>query len=81
MMVEAGERQPRSLSSAYRTPSKPELRDAAEKLRREVDCNDENYGPHEAIKTMTNIPEESGEHTLTQLVNWVRETVARGETQ
>ena len=81
MMVEAGERQPRSLSGAYRTPSKPELRDAAEKLRREVDCNDENYGPHEARKTMTNIPGETGEHTLTQLCDWIRETVARGETQ
>jgi CRISPR system Cascade subunit CasC len=81
MMVEAGERQPRSLSGAYRTPSNPELRDAAEKLRGEVNCNDMNYGPHEARKTMANIPGESGEHTLTQLVDWVRETVARGETQ
>ena len=81
MIVEAGERQPRSLSGAYRTPSKPELRDATEKLRREVDCNDVNYCPHETRKTMDNIPGESGEHTLSQLVDWVRETVTRGETQ
>jgi CRISPR system Cascade subunit CasC len=81
MTVEAGERQPRSLSSAYRTPSKPELRDAMDKLRREMDCNDENYGPHEVRKSMANIPEITGQHTLTQLVDWVRETVERGETQ
>ena len=81
MTVEAGERQPRSLSSAYRTPSKPELRDAMDKLLREMDCNDENYGPHEVRKSMANIPEITGQHTLTQLVDWVRETVERGETQ
>jgi CRISPR system Cascade subunit CasC len=81
MTVEAGERQPRSLSGAYRTPSKPELRDAMDKLRREMDCNDENYGPHEVRKSMANIPEITGQHTLTQLVDWVRETVERGETQ
>ena len=79
MMVEAGERQPRSLSGAYRTPSKPQIKDALEKLRQEAECNDRNYGEHESRRDMVNIPGETGENTLDDIVSWVRETALKGE--
>ena len=81
MMVEAGERQPRSLSGAYRTPSKPELMDAMDKLQREAECNDQNYGKHEIRREMTNIPGETRDNTLTHIVEWVYQTVMQGEAE
>ncbi|MDE2780367.1 MAG: type I-E CRISPR-associated protein Cas7/Cse4/CasC [Chloroflexota bacterium] len=81
MTVETGEHQPRSLSGAYRTPSKPELRDALEKLREELECNDRNYGGSEVRRAMTNVPGENQDNTLTEIVQWVRQTVTEGEAE
>ena len=44
MLVEAGDRQPRSLSAAYREASAPQFGDAIAKLNKEVRRTDEIYG-------------------------------------
>ena len=80
MMVEAGERQPRSLSGAYRRPTRPDFDDAVERLTWEVECHDQVYGPHEARRRFLNLPPEP-EMTLDEITGWVREIILKGDAQ
>lgn len=80
MLVEAGERQPRSLSGAYREPSKPEFRDAVRRLGMEIDGHDRIYGPHETRRMLVNLGEEP-DCTLDDVTKWVREVVLAGDTR
>lgn len=77
MLVEVGERQPRSLSGAYRNPSRPDFHDAFQRLKNEVDSHDHVYGPHEARRMMVNLNGETGP-TLADVTAWVREVVLDG---
>ena len=77
MMVEMGKRQPRSLSGAYRKPTKPEFADAIERLELEAEHHDQVYGTHEARRmTVTGSDQVS---TLGDLVQWTQESVLKGE--
>jgi len=80
MLVEAGERQPRSLSGAYRTPSKPDFHDAVRRLNMEVDCHDQVYGSHEARRMLVNLDVEP-DCTLDDVTNWLRASVLAGDAQ
>ena len=79
LTVEMGERQPRSLAAAYRNPARPDLADAVDRLAREIQDTDRNYGPHEVRRSMPRLPGYLGENTLEDLVEWVRRSVAEGE--
>ena len=79
MMVEAGERQPRSLSGAYRQPAKPEFTEAVERLQQEVEFYDQAYGTHEARRMMVTGTDRAT--TLDELVQWTREAVLKGDVQ
>lgn len=52
MLVEAGNRQPRSLSSAFRDPSKPNVADALGKLSNQLGKFDEVYKTEEARRAL-----------------------------
>ena len=78
MLVEAGERQPRSLSGAYRKPSKPDFHDAVQCLKMEVDCHDQVYGSHETRRMLVNLGTEP-DCTLDDVTKWVQEVVLAGD--
>ena len=78
MLVEAGERQPRSLSAAYREPSQPHAEDALNRLKAEITALDETYGTHEARRMMVAIPGLETENTLQDLTEWVKNIVEQG---
>ena len=80
MLVEAGDRQPRSLSGAYREPSKPDFHDAVRRLRMEADCHDQVYGSHEARRMLVNLGAEP-DGTLEDVTKWVREVVLAGDVR
>lgn len=52
MLVEAGNRQPRSLSAAFREPSRATMRDALAKLEGKLSEFDENYATGEARRAL-----------------------------
>ena len=80
MVVEIGERQPRSLSGAYRTPAEPEIDRAKKNLLRAIEECDQRYDRHEARRSMGFGQEGKAEETLEGLTEWVSQTVARGKT-
>ena len=53
ILTEIGTRQPRSLATAFRTPSKPTLEDALRRLSMRIDEFDDAYGPHEQRSYLT----------------------------
>jgi len=55
MLVEAGERQPRSLAEAFRTPCKPEIEAAEKSAQSHIERRDDAYGVEETrrIRSMT----------------------------
>jgi CRISPR system Cascade subunit CasC len=53
MLLEAGDRQPRSLASAFRQPAKPQLEDAATKLASHLQQLDEIYETGEARRYLS----------------------------
>lgn len=77
MVVEVGERQPRSLSGAYREATEPSFQHAAEKLRREIEAYDHVYGPHETRRHFLTFGDET-DTTLDSLTEWVYESVVKG---
>ena len=79
LMIEAGERQPRSLSGAYRKPSKPDFSDALERIRSETERNDQTYGEHETRRTAVNMPGEPQGSTLAEMIQWTKTAVMQGE--
>jgi CRISPR system Cascade subunit CasC len=79
MVVEIGERQPRSLSGAYRIPAKPEMAKAKKKLLAAMEECDQRYGEHETRRKMGFEPDSVAEETLDSLTQWIIEAVTRGE--
>ena len=82
MMVEAGERQPRSLGEAFRTPCASSV-DAAEKaLREHLTSLDDTYGSGEARRVMSlngaTVP-GAVKVSLPNLAEWTGEAVLKGE--
>ena len=77
MLVEVGERQPRSLAGAYRTPANPSFDSAVQRLEEEVETYDSLYGSHEARKWLGSMNGNSGS-TLNDVIRWVRDVVKDG---
>ena len=75
MVVEIGERQPRSLSSAFREPTAPLSHEAKNALSKAVAHCDQQYGDHEARRVMGFV--DSNE-TLPSIVQWVDDSVKQG---
>ena len=76
ILLEAGDRQPRSLAEAYRTPCAPHVGPAIEALTNHLVALDQAYATSEERRTMslaneTNVPgAERG--TLADLAEWAR---------
>ena len=79
MVVEIGERQPRSLSGAYRVAAKPEMDEAKKKLLAAIGECDQRYGEHEVRRKMGCCPENGADETLESLTQWIIESVTRGD--
>ncbi len=82
MLVEAGDRQPRSLANAFREPRKPRLDDTMASLGAHLDDLDANYATGEARRLMClgNHSLPSAERvSLPGLAAWAAEAVRTGE--
>jgi CRISPR system Cascade subunit CasC len=82
VLVEAGDRQPRSLSTAYRNAVKPNLSDAMAATRDHLAAMDHNYETGERRRALTlwngelpNAPRAS----LREIAAWAKAAVANGE--
>ena len=82
MLVEAGNRQPRSLANAYRDPAKPLVEDAAARLSEYLGKLDGAYGCNEARRVMSveecDIP-GADRLCLDDLAAWAARVVGDGE--
>lgn len=75
MLLEAGDRQPRSLAEAYRRPSRPDTAAAAEAMRAHLTRLDEAYETGEERHVMTLVDVElprSQQGSLSTLANWAK---------
>ena len=79
MIVEIGERQPRTLSGAYRVPVKPQMDEAKKKLLAAIEECDQRYGEHEIRLKMGFEPDGVAKETLESLTQGIIEAVTRGE--
>ena len=79
MIVEIGERQPRTLSGAYRVPVKPEMGEAKMKLLAAIEEFDQHYGEHETRLKMGFEQDGVAEETMESLAQGIIEAVTRGE--
>ena len=61
VLIEAGDRQPRSLSGAYRAPAKPDLDDATKKLAAHLKTMDDAYETGETRRYLSLSAESLGE--------------------
>lgn len=78
MLIEAGDRQPRSLAGAYRTPCKPRLDDALSRLAAHLARLDEVYATGEVRRYLSlgETPVTGAEQTSLQgLAEWAAEQV------
>lgn len=78
VLVESGDRQPRSLAEAYRTAAKPELNDAVAHLARQLKRFDEAYatGERRCCINLSDVPLEGVEiASLPMLAQWAAERV------
>ena len=75
LLLEAGERQPRSLAEAFRRPSKPRLDDAVEALASHLAALDETYATGESRRVMSlaDVAVPGAEHgSLAELAQWAK---------
>lgn len=81
MLVEAGERQPRSLAEAFRTPCNPEVEQAEQAVRSHMQKIDEAYGVEEARRVMNltgnDIP-GADRLALPELATWAGGVIENG---
>jgi CRISPR system Cascade subunit CasC len=84
MLVEAGDRQPRSLAPAFRGPAKPDLHDAMRKLGSHLQTMDRLYETGEARRALhlanddwAGVPRGS----LREIADWARTAVKSGAAQ
>lgn len=81
MLVEAGDRQPRSLSGAFRRPCKPDLEEAVKVLKTHLEVLDTAYQTGEDRRVMQiSGPEITtpGRLSIPDLARWVEEKVKAG---
>jgi CRISPR system Cascade subunit CasC len=81
MLVEAGDRQPRSLSPAFRTPARPHLADAMAKLQTHLAWLDKTYETGERRRALHLTNEElpgAPRGSLREIAQWARATVLAG---
>jgi CRISPR system Cascade subunit CasC len=77
MLLEAGDRQPRSLAEAYRKPALPDTADAVEKLASRLHRVDLGYGTNEE-RAFLNISEGAfvgNPSSLNELAAWAESRV------
>lgn len=83
LLVEAGQRQPRSLSSAFRTPVKPRFKDTLEAMKDYLQCVDDNYETGEARRFLSldrNLELPFAERAkMSELQQWVGSIIEQGE--
>ena len=82
MLIEAGVRQPRSLANAYRSPARPQVEDATQRLCRHLAKLDDAYGATEARRAMSVEDCEfpgARRLNLDDLASWAAEAVRMGE--
>ena len=75
MLLEAGDRQPRSLAGAYRSPCEPQIEPAVAALSRHLANLDNAYATGEERVAMSLVPTEiprARSGSLADLANWVR---------
>ncbi|MCY4198978.1 MAG: type I-E CRISPR-associated protein Cas7/Cse4/CasC [Gammaproteobacteria bacterium] len=78
MMAEAGERQPRSLAEAFRTPCEPTLDKAVSEIQKYIKQIDKCYGDHEIRRVMSfsQASEPDDKHVdLEKLSQWVAKAI------
>ena len=84
MLVEAGNRQPRSLANAYRDPARAQVSDATERLSGYLSKLDNAYGAKEIRRVMSvedcDIP-GAERLNLDSLASWAAEAVRKGGAQ
>lgn len=81
MLIEAGNRQPRSLAESFRNPSEPRIDAAEKKLSDHIKNLDETYGIGEKRKSMslTKTPTPESEHlNLNELAAWAGKSIESG---
>ncbi len=81
MLVEIGERQPRSLAAAFRDPIAPRVDVATGALAEQLARYDAAYGPHESRRAMTTVPQEfpgAESGALPDISGWVKAAIAGG---
>ncbi|MFM9939449.1 MAG: type I-E CRISPR-associated protein Cas7/Cse4/CasC [Hyphomicrobiaceae bacterium] len=82
MLVEAGNRQPRSLSAAFREPSKASIRDALHKLEQQLGQFDKAYATGEARRALHLQNTDWGgvpRGSISDLAQWAKAAVASGD--
>ena len=83
MLLEAGDRQPRSLADAFRTPREPHVGPAVQALCRHLSTLDRVYATGEERRHLcvqeTQVP-ESRPGSLADLANWARDLAGAGAT-
>ena len=75
MLLEAGDRQPRSLAGAYRTPCDPQIEPAVAALGRHLAALDAAYATGEERRSMSLVPSEipgARPGSLADLAHWAR---------
>jgi len=78
LMAEAGERQPRSLAEAFRTPCEPTLDQAIVQIQNHIKQVDKCYGEHESRRFMSlsQAPAPDAKHVdLEGLSQWVAQAI------
>lgn len=81
VLAEAGDRQPRSLSAAYRVPARPVIHDAVEKLGTHLTRMDELYETGEARRVLHVANEDlvaAPRGSLREIAEWAKATVIDG---
>jgi len=84
VLVEAGDRQPRSLSAAFRDPAAPSLPAAMDKLKRHLEDMDRLYETGEARRSLHTWNEDlpsAPRGSLREIAEWARASVMAREAQ
>src|SRR5262249_39019605 len=84
VLVEAGDRQPRSLATAFRNPTEPKVADTTQRLKRHLEQMDKDYETGEARRALHCLNEDlprSQRASLRSLAEWARAAVVAGEAK
>jgi CRISPR system Cascade subunit CasC len=84
VLVEAGDRQPRSLAAAFRDPADPQVADATQKLKDHLAQMDRDYETGEARRALHCLNEDmprTPRATLPAIAEWARSALLDGEAR